>query len=308
MSLDIKSKKPIVFSDNNVWGTKQNEITDDIEDFVNALELKTDSFDFNKQDSSSDLLTTADKTIVGAINEVKIIAQSGAGIMNPYTIKGNNLNDTSTVKDLTASQVKTMLALNNVNNTTDLNKPISTATQTALDDKVNESLRNVPYGFGGLDSSARLSMNQMPGALATGVNYMGVWDASTNTPTLPASPTEKADLYVVTTAGTKFGITFYVGDAIISKVGGWDKIGQNLSVSSVNGYTGVINLNKADIGLSNVNNTADINKAVAKLNTPVNITINGEASGTVSFDGSTDVNINVTLSTIPLIKYALVMG
>lgn len=174
MSLDIKSKKPVVFGDADVWGAKQNEITDDIEDFVNALEIKTDSFDFTKQDSSSNALNTTNKTIVGAINEVKVIAESGAGTMNPYTIKGDNLNDVSIVKDLTTSQVKTMLNLNNVNNTSDLDKPISTATQTALDLKISESIRNIPYGFAGLDSSAKLSINQMPSALATGGRLYGI--------------------------------------------------------------------------------------------------------------------------------------
>lgn len=45
--------------------------------------------------------------------------------------------DTSatTTKKITLTQVKTSLALNNVDNTTDANKPISSATQTALDAK-----------------------------------------------------------------------------------------------------------------------------------------------------------------------------
>jgi hypothetical protein len=46
--------------------------------------------------------------------------------------------DTSatTTKKVTPTQLKTSLSLNNVDNTSDLNKPISTATQTALDAKV----------------------------------------------------------------------------------------------------------------------------------------------------------------------------
>lgn len=46
--------------------------------------------------------------------------------------------DTSatTTKKITLTQVKTSLALNNVDNTSDANKPVSTATQTALDAKV----------------------------------------------------------------------------------------------------------------------------------------------------------------------------
>lgn len=86
------------------------------------------------------------------------------------------------------------------------------------------------------------------------------------------------------------------------------KIGQNTSVSSVNGYTGIVELDKTDIGLGLVDNTANVNKAVAKLATPVNVNIIGEVSGTASFDGSTDININTTVSTAPLIKMILVLG
>jgi hypothetical protein len=48
--------------------------------------------------------------------------------------------DTSatTTKKITLTQVKTSLALNNVDNTSDANKPVSTATQTALDAKTNK--------------------------------------------------------------------------------------------------------------------------------------------------------------------------
>ena len=49
--------------------------------------------------------------------------------------------DTSatTTKKITLTQVKTSLALNNVDNTSDANKPVSTAQQTALDLKVDEN-------------------------------------------------------------------------------------------------------------------------------------------------------------------------
>jgi hypothetical protein len=52
------------------------------------------------------------------------------------TILGNDTGGTANVKALTASETKVLLALNNVDNTSDLNKPISSNTQTALDAKV----------------------------------------------------------------------------------------------------------------------------------------------------------------------------
>lgn len=60
-----------------------------------------------------------------------------------------------------------------------------------------------------------------------------------------------------------------------------------------------LDLDKADIGLSNVDNTADANKVVAsagKLTTARAITIAGDATGTASFDGTSNVTITVDVT------------
>ena len=56
-------------------------------------------------------------------------------------------------------------------------------------------------------------------------------------------------------------------------------------------------LTKADVGLGNVDNTADSNKVVKSAGTLTNartIALSGDATGSVSFDGSKDVTIEVT--------------
>lgn len=56
-------------------------------------------------------------------------------------------------------------------------------------------------------------------------------------------------------------------------------------------------LAKADVGLGNVDNTADANKVVKSagtLTTARTITLAGDSTGSVSFDGSKNVTINVT--------------
>lgn len=66
-------------------------------------------------------------------------------------------------------------------------------------------------------------------------------------------------------------------------------------------------LTKADVGLGNVDNTADINKSVAsagKLTTARNIAITGGVTGSASFDGTADVSINTTLDSVSIAKAA----
>ena len=55
---------------------------------------------------------------------------------------------------------KTAVGLSNVDNTSDLNKPISTATQTALNAKENTANKNTANGYAGLGSDGKLISNQ----------------------------------------------------------------------------------------------------------------------------------------------------
>ncbi len=57
---------------------------------------------------------------------------------------------------------KTRVGLANVDNTSDVSKPVSTAQQTALNAKINASAINTASGVAGLDSGSKLSTTQMP--------------------------------------------------------------------------------------------------------------------------------------------------
>ncbi len=84
-----------------------------------------------------------------------------------------------------------------------------------------------------------------------GVIYQGVWDASTNTPTIPTpSPSNKGWYYIVNVAGSTNigGITdWQVGDWIISNGTTWSKVDNTDAVSSVNGFTGAVSLTTSNI-------------------------------------------------------------
>jgi hypothetical protein len=71
------------------------------------------------------------------------------------------------------------------------------------------------------------------------------------------------------------------------------------AVGSVAGKTGVVTLVKADVGLANVDNTADSVKNVltaTKLVTARTLSVSGDASGSTTFDGSANAGISVTLA------------
>ncbi len=99
--------------------------------------------------------------------------------------------------------------------------------------------------------------NYSPPLLTAGqVNYKGTWSAAANSPTLvdPPAATSKGDYYVVSAAGTQFGITFAVGDWIISNGTVWEKVDLTDAVSSVFGRTGAVvgaSTDYSSVGLTN---------------------------------------------------------
>ena len=97
--------------------------------------------------------------------------------------------------------------------------------------------------------------NQING-IAAGLNYQGVWNASTNVPTLVSSVGSNGDYYVVDVAGNTNlnGITDWkVGDWAIFNGTSWQKIDNTDSVTSVNGQVGTVVLDTDDINEGTTN-------------------------------------------------------
>jgi hypothetical protein len=122
-------------------------------------------------------------------------------------------------------------------------------------------------GFASLDANGKVPIGQLDTAVLGGLKYMGTWNASTNSPTIPAAAlSNKGQYYKVGTAGTSNvgGYTdWQVGDWVLSDGTIWDKIDNTDQVQSVAGRTGAVTLTKADVGLSAVDNTADSAKPVS---------------------------------------------
>lgn len=119
-------------------------------------------------------------------------------------------------------------------------------TTTQFASKADVSLIGAANGIAPLDSGGKVALQYLPSTL---LKYMGVWDASTNTPTLTSPDTNrKGQVWNVSVAGTQFGIAFKLGDWLIYNDSGVaEKSDNSDDVVSVNGYTGAVTLKTSDI-------------------------------------------------------------
>jgi hypothetical protein len=152
------------------------------------------------------------------------------------------------------------------------------------------SEKGQPNGYASLDSNGKVPLVQINDALIGNVNFQGLWNAATNTPTLanpPASGT-KGYYYIVDTAGTFASISFEVGDWIISDGTAWGKVDNTDAVSSVFGRTGNVTAANGDYTTAQVTESGNLYYT------------DGRARGALSFvAGSGAYNSSTGVITIP---------
>jgi len=120
------------------------------------------------------------------------------------------------------------------------------ATTAYLDSKLG-----VASGIATLDGTGKVPVSQLPAAATGAMSYQGVWNASTNTPTLASGTGTKGAMYKVSVAGTT-ALDGYndwaVGDFVVFNGTTWDGIdGDKSEVTSVAGRIGAVVLAIADI-------------------------------------------------------------
>lgn len=116
----------------------------------------------------------------------------------------------------------------------------------------NTANKGQALGYCGLDSGGKVPIANLPTTL---LQYQGVWNASTNTPTLLATDLTKVGfVYNVSAAGSQFGIDWSLGDwAIYNAAGAIEKSDNSDDVTSVNGKTGPVVLDPDDLDDTNTN-------------------------------------------------------
>jgi len=198
-------------------------------------------------------------------------AENIVGIV-PVTLGGTGVNS--------LTGLKTALTLNNVNNTTDLTKPISTLTQTALDLKLNAA-----------DTSKYTKQTYSDSALLTKLNTTG--NAATATKLATSRNINgigfdgSGDITVTADAGTLTGTTLkstITGSSLTS-------VGTLANLTVTNPIVGSITGNAATATSATTATSAGTASTATKLATSRNI--NG-----IGFDGSGDITVTADAGTL----------
>ncbi|MGF6139027.1 gp53-like domain-containing protein [Pseudomonas laurylsulfatiphila] len=172
-------------------------------------------------------------------------------------IKGNNAVVTAQglalLDDVDAAANRATIGLNLVNNTSDINKPVSTAQQTALNLKANKGANSDITSITGLTTALSVAQG------GTGVTTLAALEAAIGTTNVdntsdmnkPVSTAQQTEINTKADKGANSDITSITG--------------LTTALSVLQGGTGVTTLAalKSALALNLVNNTSDVSKPVS---------------------------------------------
>ncbi len=183
------------------------------------------------------------------------VTKGGTGITS-YTA-GNFIAaaTSTTLQQLTPTQVKANLGLDLISNTSDIAKPISTLTQNALDTKIDIAQKAAINGVATLDGTGKIPSNQIPAISFSSVDVLPLASDMT-----ALSGAVVGSIAIITGDGKNYVLS----QTPASVLSNWKElISAPSPVLSVNSKIGNITLTKADISLSNVDNTTDLLKPLS---------------------------------------------
>jgi hypothetical protein len=228
---------------------------------VTSLNGRTGAVTLTKSDVG---LANADNTS-DAAKPISTAAQAALNLKAPI----NNPTFTGTVGGVT----KSMVGLANADNTADIDKPISNPVQLALNGKSNtghtHAVADTTGLQGALDAKAPLASPAFTGT-PTGITKSHVGLANVDNTSDAAKPLSNADVAALALKADKASPTF---------------TGTVTLPATTNGLT------KSNVGLANVDNTADSAKPVSgpqqtALNAKLDASARGAANGVASLDAS----------------------
>lgn len=198
------------------------------------------------------------------------ITNTNAKVDKTTTVNGKPLSSNITLD-------KTDIGLGNVNNTSDLNKPISTSMQLALDGKANTTVNiiagNGLTGGGTVIENVTLNVVSVDDGItvnADNIKLNTIDDLVSESTTKPLSAAQGRTLNLtkVSKSGNESigGIkTFTESPVVPNPVNDTDAVNKDYVDVHITNLSNPHQVNKVQIGLGNVDNTSDINKPVSTL-------------------------------------------
>lgn len=162
-----------------------------------------------------------------------------------------------TLQQLAPAQIKEALQIDKVSNMADTDKPISTATQTALNTKIDKIEKAANNGVATLDGTGKIPASQIPAISFSSVSVLASQAAMLGL----ADP--QIGSTVIRTDETK---SYILAAKPATDLNNWKEIltPGGTGLQTINGKTGPnATLTAADLSLGNVNNTTDAQKPVS---------------------------------------------
>ena len=182
-------------------------INNHVSNINNPHQVTKDQVGLGKVDNTSDLEKPISVATQGAINTLE------TSLTSKITEVSTNLDKHVADKNNPHEVTKTQVGLGRVDNTSDKEKPISDATQAALDKKVD------------LTPDNKVPEDQLPVRTMHSMYYKGLWDAKLNSPVLNnGNKDEDGDYYLVTNGGERFGYVFMSSDIVFNASGSWYRL------------------------------------------------------------------------------------
>lgn len=192
------------------------------------------------------------------------------------------------------AEARVNLGVDKVDNTPDAEKPISAATQAALDlkanvtdlssalsNKIDVNQKGAANGVASLNAQGLISSNQLPPVTISSTSVV-----SSDAEMVALSNATIGSIAIRTDANKNYVLAS--NDPTI--LGNWiELLTPAAPVQTVNGYSGSVNLEKADLNLGNVDNTSDASKPLSTamqsaLNAKLDANKVGVANGTASLN------------------------
>ena len=262
------------------WSNIIDQITKRLTSTENQLEL---------QKTTNEMFKDKDTALQNQINEIlnMLDSLSSAGITDMYFDESTRELVVNTEGDSYSVYIPSEEVELSVNGS-DLTLTMGEQTTTVTLDFIPNSARGVANGVATLDSSGRIPFSQLP---ESAMEFLGQWDASTNTPHLEDGVGTNGDFYIVSTGGTvNFGtsasprnITFYPNDRVVYDGGysEWFRLPAG-AVSSVNGMSGAVVLNGTNVNYDNTVGSPTLKAKIDDVETKADIQVDWNESSSTS--------------------------